>query len=203
MTLRTLLVDPGAGQRIWAYPSVYDQYRERFAGHRRRMAAFRQSPPRLFVLLCVVTVDCAVGPFIALLARVASRAPRLLVYNVVTGGLFVPLFWLSGCHRDPTKSFAWRSQSFIVCARCTGILLGYALFLALVAAGAAQANLALGILLNVPAYLDGTVQALDIRQSNNPRRLVTGVMSGCGQVMAYTWVLITALQLASRILKVG
>jgi uncharacterized membrane protein len=200
MTLRTLFVDPGAGKKIWAYPNVYDQYRERFQSHRRRLAAYRQSPPRLFVLLCIVMVDCAVGPFVALLARVASRAPRLLVYNVVTGGLFVPLFWLSGCHRDRAKSFSWRGRTFFMCARCTGILLGYAIFAVLFVTGLAQANLALGILLNVPAYIDGTVQALDIRQSNNKRRLATGVMSGIGQVMAYIWLFLLAWQIARRFL---
>ncbi|HEX7591282.1 MAG TPA: DUF2085 domain-containing protein [Candidatus Limnocylindrales bacterium] len=203
MTLKTLLVDPSAGRKIWAYPNVYDQYRERFQGHRRRLAAYRQSPPRLFVLLCIVMVDCAVGPFVALLARVASRAPRLLVYNVITGGLFVPLFWLSGCHRDRTKSFSWRTRTFFVCARCTGILLGYAAFLVLFVTGLAQANLALGILLNVPAYIDGTVQALGIRQSNNKRRLVTGLLSGTGQVMAYNWFFLIGLQIARRSLGVS
>jgi uncharacterized membrane protein len=203
MTLRTLFVDPSAGQKIWAHPTVYDQYRERFIGHRRRLAAYRQSPPRLFVLLCIVMVDCAVGPFVALLARVASRAPKLLVYNVVTGGLFVPLFWLSGCHRDRTKSFSWRNRTFFVCARCTGILLGYATFLILFAAGLAQANIALGILLNVPAYIDGTIQALDIRQSNNARRLVTGLFSGIGQVMAYSWFFLLGLRLLHQYLGIG
>jgi uncharacterized membrane protein len=202
MTLRTLFVDPSAGEKIWAYPNVYDQYRVRFQSHRRRLAAYRQSPPRLFVLLCIVMVDCAVGPFVALLARVASRAPRLLVYNVVTGGLFVPLFWLSGCHRDRAKSLSWRARTFFVCARCTGILIGYAIFLVLFVAGFAQPNLALGILLNIPAYIDGTVQALDIRQSNNKRRLVTGVMSGIGQVMAYGWFFLFAWQVARPFLGI-
>ncbi|HEX7491967.1 MAG TPA: DUF2085 domain-containing protein [Candidatus Limnocylindrales bacterium] len=130
------------------------------------------------------------------------RAPRLLVYNVVTGGLFVPLFWLSGCHRDRAKSFSWRTRTFFVCARCTGILLGYAVFVVLFVSGFAQANLAIGVLLNVPAYIDGTVQALDIRQSNNKRRLVTGVMSGVGQVMAYGWCFQLAWQVARQLLGI-
>jgi uncharacterized membrane protein len=203
MTLRTLLIDPGAGQKIWAYPNVYDQYRLRFMGYRLRMAAYRQSPPRLFVLLCIVLVDCAVGPFVGLMARVATRAPRFRVYNMVSGGLLVPVFWLSGCHRDKTKCFSWRGRTFFVCARCTGILVGYAAILMLFATGLAQANLLLGVILNIPACIDGTIQALDIRQSNNLRRVLTGIPCGMGQVLAYSWFFVMGLQILRNVLGIA
>jgi uncharacterized membrane protein len=81
--------------------------------------------------------------------------------------------------------------------------LGYVTFLILFATGLAQVNLLLGILLNIPAYIDGTLQALNIRQSNNGRRLVTGLLSGIGQVMAYCWFFLLGLEMARHFLGIG
>jgi uncharacterized membrane protein len=43
-------------------------------------------------------------------------------------------------------------------------------------------NIWWAILLNLPAYADGTTQAMGWRESNNPLRLITGIMSGVGQM---------------------
>ena len=88
-----------------------------------------------------------------------------------------------GCHRLPHRSFRFRGRQFPVCARCTGILLGYLVYPAFVF-GVWPATLAGGLLLNLPAMLDGTTQMLGWRESTNALRLVTGVMSGAGQAMA-------------------
>jgi len=85
------------------------------------------------------------------------------------------------CHRRADRSFFFRGRQFPVCARCTGILAGYLVYplflLDLVALPAW-----LGLLLNLPAGVDGVTQALGSRSSTNPLRLATGLMSGVGQV---------------------
>ena len=84
------------------------------------------------------------------------------------------------CHRMPSRSFFFRRRQFPVCARCTGILLGYLSFPAFFI-GAISPSLWIGIALNVPALVDGASQAAGWRESNNALRLVTGVLSGVGQ----------------------
>ena len=38
----------------------------------------------------------------------------------------------------------------------------------------------IAVLLLVPAFVDGTTQFFNLRESNNPLRLVTGLMGGIG-----------------------
>lgn len=80
-----------------------------------------------------------------------------------------------GCHQLGSRSFFVKGYQLPVCARCTGIYIGffigflfevpssylYALFLAL-----------------TPLILDGTLQLLTSYRSNNPKRLVTGLLFG-------------------------
>jgi uncharacterized membrane protein len=90
------------------------------------------------------------------------------------------------CHRRPDRSFFFRGRQFPVCARCTGILVGYLtypLFLLELVALPAW----LGILLNLPAGIDGVTQAWGRRCSTNPLRLATGLLSGLGQVALISW----------------
>lgn len=87
------------------------------------------------------------------------------------------------CHRRPDRSFRWRGRPFPLCARCTGVAVGYASFVVFAAAGVPAHAVALGVLLNLPAALDGGSQALGWRRSNNALRLVTGILCGTGQVL--------------------
>lgn len=87
------------------------------------------------------------------------------------------------CHRRPDRSFSWRGRPFPVCARCTGIAAGYASVLVFAVVGVPENGVALGVLLNLPAALDGASQALEWRRSNNALRLVTGMLCGVGQVL--------------------
>lgn len=87
------------------------------------------------------------------------------------------------CHRRPDRSFSWRGRQFPVCARCTGIAAGYVSVIVFAAFGVPAHAVALGLLLNLPAALDGGTQALGWRRSNNALRLVTGILCGAGQVM--------------------
>ncbi len=83
------------------------------------------------------------------------------------------------CHRMPERSFFWKGKQFPVCARCTGIHLGY-FFFPVFLFGFLSLNLWITLLLIIPTYLDGTIQAFWNVKSNNHRRFITGLMAGIG-----------------------
>ena len=83
------------------------------------------------------------------------------------------------CHRKPDRSFFWKNKQFPVCARCTGIHLGYLTF-PFFLFSIFSLNIWLTILLIIPTYLDGIIQLKYNKESNNYRRLMTGIMGGIG-----------------------
>lgn len=72
-----------------------------------------------------------------------------------------------------------------MCARCTGIWLGYvigfpvALFISV--------PWYLIVILALPALLDGGTQLLRWRSSTNTLRLITGVLAGIGEMILLVW----------------
>ena len=84
------------------------------------------------------------------------------------------------CHRLPERSFFYRGRQLPVCARCTGLAVGYLAYpfflLRVVSVGFLVA-----ILLLIPCALDGITQHLNWRVSNNTLRMTTGVLCGIGQ----------------------
>ncbi|WP_067147191.1 DUF2085 domain-containing protein [Pseudotamlana agarivorans] len=85
------------------------------------------------------------------------------------------------CHQKPERSFFFKGRQFPICARCTGIHLGYCVFPFLVF-GVFKIPLLWSILMVIPTYLDGALQAYFDIMSNNKRRFVTGVISGVGSM---------------------
>jgi len=83
------------------------------------------------------------------------------------------------CHRLPERSFFWKGQQFPVCARCTGIYLGY-LSMPLFMFCLFGWGVGISLLMFLPAVIDGSIQAFFDIESNNTRRLITGLMSGLG-----------------------
>lgn len=88
-------------------------------------------------------------------------------------------FHLTFCHRIPERSFFWKGQKFPICARCTGIHLGYLSF-PLFLFSFFTLNLWITILMILPTYLDGLIQAFFNKESNNYRRVITGFIAGVG-----------------------
>jgi len=85
------------------------------------------------------------------------------------------------CHRKPERSFFWKGKQFPVCARCTGIHLGYlSTFLFLF--GILTMNWWIALLLTIPTLIDGFTQAYWNRESNNILRFITGLMAGIGMM---------------------
>ena len=101
-----------------------------------------------------------------------------------------------GCHQMPERSFFFRQYQFPVCARCCGVtigtILGYILFYC-------------GFIVSVPIALlsmllmfaDWAIQWLDIKESTNTRRLITGIFGGLGCTSLY----LKMLRTISRIIR--
>lgn len=83
------------------------------------------------------------------------------------------------CHRRPDRSFFWKGKQFPLCARCTGIHIGYLTF-PLFVFNVFSFNIWWTLLLIIPTCLDGWTQACCNRGSNNLLRVVTGLMAGIG-----------------------
>ena len=88
------------------------------------------------------------------------------------------------CHQRPERSFFFRNKQFPVCARCTGILLGGLLQLILWLSGLRTPALYAALCI-LPLAVDGLVQHFTAYESNNPLRLLTGIVAGCGQTALY------------------
>ena len=95
--------------------------------------------------------------------------------------LIMPKLVFVACHKIPERSFFYKGKQFPVCARCTGMLLGYLSF-PLYVLHIFTANIFIVLALNIPAYIDGLTQAANLRESNNTLRLITGLLSGIGQM---------------------
>ena len=82
-----------------------------------------------------------------------------------------------GCHQMATRSFFYKNFQYPLCARCTGIFIGQ-FFIAPIILILGYNNLILNIVLFIPLVIDGLLQYFKIIESNNLRRLVTGLMAG-------------------------
>lgn len=91
----------------------------------------------------------------------------------------------SGCHQRADRSFFWHGYQFPVCARCTGIGLGYLIGGLLYLKIHFSIEVCLSMCLVM--FIDWHVQYLGIKESTNVRRLFTGIICGTGymQLMIY------------------
>lgn len=93
------------------------------------------------------------------------------------------------CHRLPERSFFFRGKQFPVCARCTGILVGYLLgIIYFFIFGRIPILLALIFL--IPLVVDGFGQYLNHWVSTNRRRFITGIFAGIGTDFIIYWLII-------------
>lgn len=83
-----------------------------------------------------------------------------------------------GCHQMPERSFFIRGYQFPVCARCTGVLISS--IIACFIFAFYRIDFKICIALSGIMFLDWLIQRIGIRESTNPRRLVTGLLGGLG-----------------------
>lgn len=87
------------------------------------------------------------------------------------------------CHRMPERSFFIRGHQFPVCARCTGFYISLIIYFIYTYFNFVNYNIPLlifAVILLIPAMIDGITQFLEIQESNNTRRFITGILGGLG-----------------------
>ena len=79
------------------------------------------------------------------------------------------------CHQIPTRSFFFKGYQFPLCARCTGIALGH--IAAFIIAPFYTFKYTVSVLM-IPLVLDGTIQYFTPYESNNVKRVISGILYG-------------------------
>lgn len=84
----------------------------------------------------------------------------------------------TGCHQLPERSFFYKGYQFPVCARCTGVILGYILAIPnYIIFGFCKKLSFIG---SLGMLVDWLLQACKIKSSKNKRRFLTGILGGFG-----------------------
>lgn len=97
------------------------------------------------------------------------------------------------CHRLPERSFFFNGHQFPLCARCTGILVGYLLGISYIILFK-NIHIIMESLLITPLLIDGTGQYLGYFKSTNTRRLLTGILAGISTICLFKLAVILGFQ---------
>ena len=89
-----------------------------------------------------------------------------------------------GCHQMPERSFFIKGHQFPVCARCSGAFLGEVIAVLLILLGINIDFIWATVLLFVMGA-DWFLQYINLIESNNTRRLITGISGGLGLSFIY------------------
>lgn len=89
-----------------------------------------------------------------------------------------------GCHQMPERSFFISGYQFPVCARCTGVIFGEIVSIVLILLNI-KIDIMVSIGLLIIMGIDWFIQYIKILQSNNFRRLLTGISGGLGLTYFY------------------
>ena len=95
------------------------------------------------------------------------------------------------CHQRRDRSFFIGAYQFPLCARCTGVVLGFMLALSCLIFGLRLSNIIPICLMSI-MFIDWLLQSIEVRESTNKRRLITGILGGFGLSM-FSYSLITFL----------
>lgn len=94
-----------------------------------------------------------------------------------------------GCHQIPERSFFYNGYQFPVCARCTGVIIGEIICIITI-----LFNIKLSIIIYIALLLvmgaDWFIQYIHLLESNNIRRVITGVLGGYGLTGIYYYTIV-------------
>lgn len=82
-----------------------------------------------------------------------------------------------GCHQIPERSFFFGGYQFPLCARCTGIAIGYIVG-TLAFIFKIRLSYVTFVVIMLPCAVDGVLQLCTKYVSNNRRRFFTGILCG-------------------------
>lgn len=101
------------------------------------------------------------------------------------------------CHKIPSRSFFYKGKQFPICARCTGIFIGYLLaiiyFILQLILDFQYPSIYISTILVIPTLIDGVIQYFTHYESGNYRRLITGILAGFGIIFILRFVAIIGI----------
>ncbi|AQR88418.1 hypothetical protein CLOBY_00740 [Clostridium saccharobutylicum] len=97
------------------------------------------------------------------------------------------------CHRLPERSFFFKGKQFPICARCTGILIGYIIGILYIFFNK-NLHIIIELSFMIPLLIDGTGQYIGYFKSTNIRRLITGILAGISTICLFRLACIWGLQ---------
>lgn len=100
----------------------------------------------------------------------------------------------TGCHQDPKRSFQVNGYQFPLCARCTGIPIGYLIGLLIIFWIRIPVLISIGMILVM--FYDWYIQYWGIRESTNFRRCITGILYGIGVIHIVLWIITIFLKIS-------
>lgn len=106
-----------------------------------------------------------------------------------------------GCHQMPERSFFYKEYQFPICARCTGVLISAVI--SCVAFCFWRLDWKWCVLLCAAMFTDWLVQRINIKESTNIRRLLTGLLGGYGFMTLQLYVYSTVAQCIEYIITQG
>lgn len=93
--------------------------------------------------------------------------------------LFLMKLFSTTCHQKANRSFFFNNYQFPICARCTGLLIGYILGIISILFNF-KISINLSLFFMVIMFIDWFIQHKQILYSTNIRRLLTGLFCGFG-----------------------
>ncbi len=139
----------------------------RMPGSRKRRLIYLA--PINFLLLLIL-IDAFLAPYLESLRLPVSR----YFYEILS-----PL-----CHQFPTRCLWVFGSNTALCMRCLGIYIGLLMVCLFISIkGNGRIHWKAGMMLVIPALIDGYSQLKGWRMSNNGLRLATGLLAGSGAGM--------------------
>ena len=89
-----------------------------------------------------------------------------------------------GCHQLPKRSFFIKGYQFPICARCTGVIIGELVAIILLLLSI-KTNIFINFIFLSIMGIDWFIQFINILESTNLRRLITGFLGGFGLTYIY------------------
>lgn len=130
--------------------------------------------------------------FIGNLVLIVILIILLIAYYAFHKSYLVLFF---GCHQMTTRSFKLKDKYFILCSRCSGILLGIFLSIFLTKYNINNQIHYLIILgLGLPLVLDGLIQKHTKYKSSNLVRFITGLLFGPTLILIYSFIQLILLK---------
>lgn len=99
-----------------------------------------------------------------------------------------------GCHQMSERSFFFKEYQFPVCARCTGVIIGEIICIITILVNIKLSIILYTVLLLIMG-LDWFIQYINILESNNIRRLITGILGGFGLTGIYYYVIVNLIKI--------